>query len=119
VVTARDAAAIGTKDPTMSANKLTDTQLVLRSTAPPPEGAIDASDLKGGAIKKAAGKLLRDGFIEDVPAIPDPNPPRCSPPYIFAAAAGLTRFDSKPILPTMAGANQTHGRDALVALDGK
>jgi hypothetical protein len=27
-----------------------------------------ASDLKGGAAKKAVGKLLRDGFIEEIPA---------------------------------------------------
>jgi hypothetical protein len=54
----------------MSANKLTDTQLVLLSAAAQhPEGAIElASDLKGGAAKKAVGKLLRDGFIEEIPA---------------------------------------------------
>jgi len=53
----------------MSANKLTDTQLVLLSAAAQhPEGAIElASDLKGGT-KKAVGKLLRDGFIEEIPA---------------------------------------------------
>jgi Protein of unknown function (DUF3489) len=54
----------------MSANKLTDTQLVLLSAASQhPEGAIElASDLTGGAAKKAVGKLLRDGFIEEIPA---------------------------------------------------
>jgi uncharacterized protein DUF3489 len=54
----------------MSANKLTDTQLVLLSAAAQhPEGAIGlASDLKGAAAKKAVGKLLRDGFIEEIPA---------------------------------------------------
>jgi hypothetical protein len=54
----------------MSTNKLTDTQLVLLSAAAQhPEGAIEsASDLKGGAAKKAVGKLLRDGFIEEIPA---------------------------------------------------
>jgi hypothetical protein len=54
----------------MSANKLTDTQLVLLSAAAQhPEGAIElASDLKGAAAKKAVGKLLRDGFIEEIPA---------------------------------------------------
>ncbi len=54
----------------MSANKLTDTLLVLLSAAAQhPEGAIElASDLKGGAAKKAIGKLLRDGFIEEMPA---------------------------------------------------
>jgi hypothetical protein len=54
----------------MSANKLTDTQLVLLSAAAQhPEGAIElASDLKGGAATKAIGKLLRDGFIEEIPA---------------------------------------------------
>jgi len=53
----------------MSANKLTDTLLVLLSAAAQhPEGAIElASDLKGGT-KKAVGKLLRDGFIEEIPA---------------------------------------------------
>jgi hypothetical protein len=58
------------KDPTMSANKLTDTQLVLLSAAAQhPEGAIEfASDLKGGAAKKVVGKLLRDGLIEEIPA---------------------------------------------------
>ena len=46
----------------MSANKLTDTQLVLLSAAAQhPEGAIElASDLKGGAAKKTIGKLLRE-----------------------------------------------------------
>jgi Protein of unknown function (DUF3489) len=54
----------------MSANKLTDTQLVLLSAAAQhPEGAIElASDPKGGAAKKAVGKLLRGGFIEEIPA---------------------------------------------------
>ncbi len=54
----------------MSTNKLTDTQLVLLSAAAQhPEGAIElASDLKGGAAKKAVGKLLREGFIEEIPA---------------------------------------------------
>jgi hypothetical protein len=53
----------------MSTNKLTDTQLVLLSAAAQhPEGAIEpASDLKG-ATKKAVGKLLRDGFIEEISA---------------------------------------------------
>jgi hypothetical protein len=70
VVTAQDAAANRTEDPTMSANKLTDTQLVLLSAAAQhPEGAIElSSDLKGAATKKAVGKLLRDGFIEEIPA---------------------------------------------------
>ena len=54
----------------MSANKLNDTQLVLLSgAAQHPEGAVElASDLKGGAAKKAVGKLLREGLIEEVPA---------------------------------------------------
>ena len=54
----------------MSAAKLTDTQLVLLSAAAQhPEGAIElASDLKSGTVKKAVGKLLRDGFIEEIPA---------------------------------------------------
>src|SRR6202521_2093586 len=58
-----------TEDPIMSANKLTDTQLVLLSAAAQhPEGAIElASDLKSGTVKKAVGKLLRDGFIEEIP----------------------------------------------------
>jgi hypothetical protein len=54
----------------MSANKLTDTLLVLLSAAAQhPEGAIElASDRKGGAAKKAVAKLLRDGLIEEIPA---------------------------------------------------
>jgi Protein of unknown function (DUF3489) len=54
----------------MSANKLTDAQLVLLSTAAQhPEGAIElAADLKGAAAKKLVGKLLRDGLIEETPA---------------------------------------------------
>jgi hypothetical protein len=55
----------------MLANKLTDTQLVLLSAAAQhPEGAIElSSDLKGAAAtKKAVGKLMRDGFIEEIPA---------------------------------------------------
>ena len=54
----------------MSANKLTDTQLVLLSAAAQhPEGAIElASDLKGGAAKKTIGKLLTDGLVEEVPS---------------------------------------------------
>ena len=54
----------------MSVNRLTDTQLVLLSAAAQhPEGAIElASNLKGGAAKKAVGKLLRDGLIEEIPA---------------------------------------------------
>ena len=60
MVTAQDAATNRRRIPTMSANKLTDTQLVLRSAAAQhPEGAIElASDLKGGAAKKTIGKLL-------------------------------------------------------------
>src|ERR1700704_1211812 len=63
VVTARDAVANRRRNPTMSANKLTDTQLVLLSAAAQhPEGAIElASDLKGGADKKAVSRLLRGG----------------------------------------------------------
>ena len=54
----------------MSANKLTDAQLLLLSAAAQhPEGAIElASNLKSGAAKKAVGKLLRDGLIEEIPA---------------------------------------------------
>ena len=54
----------------MSANQLTDTQLVLLSAAAQhPEGAIErASDLKGGTAKKTVGKLVRDGLIEQIPA---------------------------------------------------
>jgi hypothetical protein len=55
----------------MSANKLTDPQLVLLSAAAQhPEGAIElASDVKCGAAERAVGKLLRDGFIEEIPAL--------------------------------------------------
>ena len=54
----------------MSANQLTDTQLVLLSAAAQhPEGAIElASDLKDGAAEKAIGKLLQGGLIEEIPA---------------------------------------------------
>jgi hypothetical protein len=54
----------------MSATKLTDAQLLLLSAAAQHrEGAIDAaSGLKGGATTKAIGKLLPDGFIEEIPA---------------------------------------------------
>ena len=54
----------------MSANKLTDTQLVLLSAAAQhPAGAIEhASDHKTGVTKKAVGKLLHDGLIEEIPA---------------------------------------------------
>ena len=54
----------------MSANKLTDTQLVLLSAAAQhPAGVIElASDHKTGVTKKAVGKLLHDGLIEEIPA---------------------------------------------------
>src|SRR6516164_155655 len=54
----------------MSANKLTDTQLVLLSAAAQhPEGAIEfASDPKDGAAEKAVGKLLQGRLIEEIPA---------------------------------------------------
>ncbi|HLK81699.1 MAG TPA: hypothetical protein VKT99_09425 [Xanthobacteraceae bacterium] len=69
VVTAPDA-AINEEGPTMSANKLTDAQLVLLSAAAQrPERAIElAPGLNGSAAKKTAGKLLRDGLIEEIPA---------------------------------------------------
>ena len=52
----------------MSPNKLTDTQLVLLSAASQREdGAIDpAENRKGGSAKKAIGKLLNDGLVEEV-----------------------------------------------------
>ncbi len=54
----------------MSPNKLTDTQLMLLSAASQREdGAIGpAEGPKGGLAKKAMGKLLADGFVEEVPA---------------------------------------------------
>ena len=54
----------------MSPNKLTDTQLVLLSAASQREdGAIDPGEgPKGGLAKKAIGKLLTDGLVEEVPA---------------------------------------------------
>jgi uncharacterized protein DUF3489 len=54
----------------MSANKLTDTQRVLRSAASQrDDGAIVlAPNLKGRAASKVGGKLLRGGRIEEVPA---------------------------------------------------
>jgi Protein of unknown function (DUF3489) len=53
----------------MSPNKLTDTQLMLLSSAAQhPDGAIErAPDLKGSAAERAVGKLLRGGLIEEVP----------------------------------------------------
>jgi hypothetical protein len=50
--------------------KLTDTQLVLLSTASQRgDGAVIlAPSLKGGAAAKVVGKLLRDRLIEEVPA---------------------------------------------------
>src|SRR5215471_7730223 len=55
----------------MSRNKLADTQLVLLSAAAQhPEGAIELpSDLKGDTSKRAAGALLRNGLIEEIPAL--------------------------------------------------
>jgi hypothetical protein len=54
----------------MSPNKHTDTQLVLLSAASQREdGAIDPGEgPKGGLAKKAIGKLLTDGLVEEVPA---------------------------------------------------
>ena len=54
----------------MSPNKLSDTQLVLLSAASQREdGAIDPGEgPKGGLAKKAIGKLLTDGLVEEVPA---------------------------------------------------
>ena len=54
----------------MSANKFTDTQLVLLSAAAQhPEGALELSpDLKASGAKKVVGKLLRGGLVEEVPA---------------------------------------------------
>jgi hypothetical protein len=56
--------------PIMSSHKLTDSQLVLLSSAAQhPQGAIELpSDLKGGGPKKVVGKLLREGLVEEVPA---------------------------------------------------
>jgi hypothetical protein len=52
----------------MSASKLSDAQLVLLSSAAQhPQGAIKL-DLKGAAAKTVAAKLLREGFIEEVPS---------------------------------------------------
>jgi len=49
----------------MSSIKLTDTQLVLLSSAAHhPEGAIDL-ELRGNAAKKVVGKLLCEGLIEE------------------------------------------------------
>jgi hypothetical protein len=54
----------------MSPPNLTDTQLVLLSAAAQREdGAIGpAEGPKGGLAKKAIGKLLTDGLVEEVPA---------------------------------------------------
>jgi len=45
------------------------TMMRIRGYWPGWRDRLRASDLTGGAIKKAAGKLLRDGFIEEVPAL--------------------------------------------------
>jgi hypothetical protein len=70
VVTAQDAVANERRIPIMSKSKLTDSHLVLLSAASQREdGAIElASDLRGGTAKKAVGKLLRDGLIEEISA---------------------------------------------------
>jgi len=70
VVTAQDAVAKERRIPIMSKSKLTDSHLVLLSAASQHEdGAIElASDLKGSAAKKAVGKLLRYGLIEEISA---------------------------------------------------
>jgi hypothetical protein len=56
-------------DPIMP-KKLTDTQLVLLSAAAQRnDGAIDiAENPKRGSVKKAIGKLLTEGLVEEVPA---------------------------------------------------
>jgi Protein of unknown function (DUF3489) len=50
--------------------KLTDTQLVLLAAASQREDrAIDiGSDLKGAALRKVVGRLLREGLVEEMPA---------------------------------------------------
>ena len=52
--------------------KLTDTQLVLLSSASQREdGAVELPpNLKGGPAQKVVGKLLSEGLIEEVPARP-------------------------------------------------
>jgi hypothetical protein len=50
--------------------KLTDTQLVLLSSASQrPDGAVDiGAKLKGGAADKLVGKLLGQHLVEEIPA---------------------------------------------------
>jgi Protein of unknown function (DUF3489) len=63
-----DAVANRIEIPIMSSNKLTDSQLLLLSSAAQhPQGVIEP-ELKGAAAKKVVGKLLREGLIEEVPS---------------------------------------------------
>jgi hypothetical protein len=98
----------------MSPNKLTDTQLVLLSAAAQREdGAIaPAEGSKGGLAKKAIGKLLTDGLVEEVPAgdmLPvwrrdDDRVPLalCITPRGLAAI-GVEKASALPVAPPLSG----------------
>jgi hypothetical protein len=104
----------------MSPNKLTDTQLVLLAAASQREdGALDPADgPKGGLAKKAIGKLLTDGLVEEVPAsgmLPawrrdDDRGPLalCITPRGLAAI-GVEKASALPEAPPLAGKTAEDG----------
>ena len=104
----------------MSPNKLTDTQLVLLSAAAQREdGAIGpAEGPKGGLAKKAIGKLLTDGLVEEVPAggmLPvwrrdDDRGPLalCITPRGLAAI-GVEKASALPVAPPLSGKTAEDG----------
>src|ERR1700722_12683587 len=56
--------------PTMSATKLTDTQLITLSAASPREdrGVVIPPNLKGGAAQKFVAKLIELGLVDEIRA---------------------------------------------------
>ena len=104
----------------MSSNKLTDTQLVLLSAASQREdGAIDpAQGLKGGLAKKAIGKLLTDGLVEEVPSggtLPawrrddDRGPLALCITARGLAAIGIDKVGASPGAPLLSGGVEEPG----------
>ncbi len=104
----------------MSPNKLTDTQLVLLSAASQREdGAIDpAQGLKGGLAKRAIGKLLTDGLVEEVPAgstLPawrrddDRGPLALCITARGLAAIGIDKAAALPEVPLTSGRGEEEG----------
>jgi hypothetical protein len=104
----------------MSPSKLTDTQLALLSAAAQrKDGAIGpAEGPKGGPAKKAIGKLLTDGLVEEVPAggmLPvwrrdDDRGPLalCITPRGLAAI-GVKKTGALPEAPTVSGKTAEDG----------